>query len=69
MPFITVKPDNSESSHACFYPAEKEARNTPGSRVVYVGVRGQSVCVWPLAPLPNTEPAEVEIVHEPEPYL
>lgn len=48
MPFIVIKPDGTQSSHKNYDPAESEARETPYAVVVYQGIRGQEVKVWPL---------------------
>lgn len=45
MSFI-VKPSNNE--HDNYYPAEQEAKTLAYGSVVYEGVRGMTVKVWPL---------------------
>jgi len=51
MPFIAIHTDGTSSEHACYSPALEEAKARFGSRVVYEGVRGMSVHVWPLEPI------------------
>lgn len=63
MPFNVYKDEKELGSHACYGPALEQARNTVGSCVVYVGIRYQSVLVWPLPPL-KTE--QTEKPYEPE---
>jgi hypothetical protein len=69
MPFVAVNGQGNEiGTHANYAPAEAQARNTPGGHVVYEGVRGQSVLVWPLPPLEAKHEAEPGSYNS-EPYL
>lgn len=52
MAFIVVDSYGvTQEQHSCYAPAEAAAKAIPGLRVMYEGVRGQSVLVWPLPPL------------------
>lgn len=67
MTFKVYRPSGEEiGAHACYSPAEKQAKETFGAVVDYVGVRGQFVRVWPLAPLTKLE---APIDYHAEPYL
>ena len=48
MPWMVVKVDGTESEHDAYYPAEQEAKKIEYAQVVYRGVRGMEVKVWPL---------------------
>jgi hypothetical protein len=52
--------------HACYYPAEQQAKRTGDAVIEYQGIRGQWVRVYPLEPL--TLP-EVVYDYSAEPYL
>lgn len=54
MPFVVVKPDGTEAEHNCYAPAEHEAKQLAYAQVLYVGIRGMAVRVWPLDALPVT---------------
>ena len=52
MTFLVVRSDGStQNSHECYGPALDEAKLLSGLRVLYEGIRGQSVVVWPLPTL------------------
>ena len=45
--FVAVWP-GGEAEYANYYPAEQDAKQRAYSKVVYRGVRGLEVHVWPL---------------------
>jgi hypothetical protein len=60
MSFIAYDHTGKEiGRHPCYSPAEKMAKDSAGSAtVLYEGIRGQCVIVWPLPPLTSAVTAE-----------
>lgn len=49
MPFIVIRSDGSTSEpYETYYPAEQEAKSLNYASIVYQGVRGMEVKVYPL---------------------